>query len=73
LQQNAATDQKGIEIMTNAKKLTLWSKRFTPAQGNHWKAEREVTEENCQAWLKIFRDDEPKVLFLVSDRKPSKD
>lgn len=54
----------------NAKKLTLWSARFTPAKGNHFVAERQVTEETAQEWLKIFREDEPKVLFLASDKKP---
>lgn len=54
-----------------AKKLTLWSKRHTPARGNFWQAEREVTEETAQQWLAIFRADEPKVLFLVNNRKPA--
>lgn len=52
--------------------LKIWSKRFTPARGNHWVLERETTEEDAQAWLKIFRDDEPGVLFLASKRKPAK-
>jgi len=52
------------------KKLTLWSKRSSIAWGNHWVNERQVTEETCQDWLKIYREDEPKVLFLVSDKKP---
>lgn len=52
------------------KKLTLWSIRTSAAQGNHAKAEREVTEATAQDWLKVFRADEPKVLFLVSARKP---
>lgn len=52
------------------KTLTLWSKRFSTAQGNHWKAEREVTEQNAQEWLAVFRKDEPKVLFLASAKKP---
>jgi hypothetical protein len=49
----------------------LYSKRFTVAQGNHWVEERIVTAETTQAWLDIFRKDEPSVLFLVSDKKPS--
>lgn len=56
--------------MTKAN-FKIWSKRFSVAQGNHWKLERESTEENVQAWLKIFREDEPKVLFLASLRKPA--
>lgn len=50
--------------------LTLWSLRVSVARGNHFVAERKVTEETAQAWLKIFRQDEPNVLFLVSERKP---
>lgn len=53
-----------------SKSLKLWSKRFSVARGNEWIAEREVTEENCQEWLKIFREHEPNVLFLVSKTKP---
>ena len=48
----------------------IWSKRFTPARGNHWVHERNTTEENAQEWLKIFREDEPNVLFIASKRKP---
>lgn len=51
--------------------MKIWSKRFTVAKGNHWVAERDCTEETAQAWLKIFRDDEPNVLFLASNRKPA--
>lgn len=51
-------------------KLTLWSSRFSIAAGNHYKAERTVTNETAQEWLKIFRNDEPEVLFLVSKNKP---
>lgn len=56
--------------MANSK-LTLWSIRNSAARGNHAVAEREVTEANAQDWLAVFRADEPKVLFLVSARKPS--
>ena len=51
--------------------MTLWSRRTSPAQGNYWKAERYVTEQTAQDWLKVFRDDEPAVIFVVSKRKPS--
>ena len=51
--------------------MILWSRRNHPARGNYWKAEREVTERTAQDWLKVFRDDEPGVIFLVSKRKPS--
>lgn len=55
--------------MKNAK-MTLWSLRTNPARGNHFVAEREVTEATAQEWLAVFRADEPGVLFLVSARKP---
>lgn len=51
-------------------KLFLWSLRSSPARGNHWVKEREVTESNCQSWLKVFRDDEPGVIFICNSRKP---
>jgi hypothetical protein len=50
--------------------MTLWSLRTNPARGNHFVAERKVTNETAQQWLAIFRADEPKVLFLVSKSKP---
>lgn len=52
--------------------MKIWSIRTSVAQGNHWQYERDCTEENCQEWLKVFRDDEPNVLFLASKRKPAK-
>lgn len=57
--------------MKTTANLTLWSLRTSFTRGNHWVAERKVSEAECQAWLKIFRDDEPNVLFLCSARKPS--
>ena len=52
------------------KKQTLWSLRTNTARGNHFIAEREVNDETAQAWLKVFQDSEPKVLFIVAARKP---
>lgn len=51
--------------------MKIYSKRFSPARGNHWVVERDCTEETAQEWLKIFRDDEPAVLFLASNRMPT--
>jgi hypothetical protein len=65
-----SNQQKGTEQMTKAN-FKIWSRRYNPAKGNHWQLERDSTEENAQAWLKIFRDDEPGVLFLASVRKPA--
>lgn len=53
--------------------MKIWSKRFSVARGNHWKMERDCDLSNFQAWLKIFREDEPKVLFIASSRKPKDD
>lgn len=55
---------------SSKKELTLWSCRWSVAKGNHFVAERSVTEETAQDWLKIFREDEPNVLFLVCKNKP---
>jgi hypothetical protein len=51
-------------------KLTLWAGRTTVARGYEFVAEREVTKDDAQLWLKVFRDDEPKVIFIVSKNKP---
>lgn len=54
-----------------SKALTLWSLRVSAARGNHFVAETQVTEETAQDWLKVFRRDEPSILFLVAAKKPS--
>lgn len=51
-------------------KLTLWSKRFTGARGWHVVAERECSNETAEAWLGVFRADEPGVAFVVARTKP---
>lgn len=51
--------------------MKLWSKRWTVAQGNHWKYERDVTVENHAEWRAIYEKDEPGVLFFVAANKPS--
>ena len=60
---------EGNKEMSNTVKI--WSQRYSPARGNYMLEERECKEEEVQAWLKVFREDEPKVLFLASKRKPS--
>jgi hypothetical protein len=52
------------------KKLYLWSKRFSTAQGHHWKIERECLQETAQQWLEVFQKDEPDVKFVISSNKP---
>ena len=54
------------------KQTKIWSRRFTPARGNHWQEERACRESDAQAWLAIFRDDEPGVCFVAAARKPAK-
>lgn len=49
----------------------LWSKRFTPAQGTHWKLERECSLDTAAQWRTVFEKDEPGVLFFLSTKKPS--
>ncbi len=48
----------------------IWSIRFSIARGNHYVLERECSVSDAQEWLKIFREDEPNVIFLASFRKP---
>lgn len=48
----------------------LWSKRWNPARGHHWKLERECSIENSFAWLEVFQKDEPDVEFKLSEKKP---
>lgn len=52
--------------------MKIWSIRISVAQGNHWQHERDCTDETVQEWLKIYRSDEPNVLFLASARKPAR-
>jgi hypothetical protein len=50
--------------------LTLWAGRTSATRGYHFVAERNVTEETAQHWLKVYREDEPKVIFIVCKNKP---
>lgn len=62
-------NEKLIEM---EKKTKIWSRRFTPARGNHWVEERDCKEADVQAWLEIFRGDESNVCFIASPRRPRK-
>ncbi len=53
------------------KRLKLYSLRHSVALGNHWRHERDVTDASAQEWLSVFRKDEPKVTFIVNNRKPA--
>ncbi len=48
----------------------LWSKRFSPARGWHWRQERDCLPNTASQWLDIFQRDEPGVEFILSDEKP---
>lgn len=53
--------------MTNPKTLSLWKmNRVT----GYWEFQRKVIETEAQAWLRIFREDEPDTLFVATARKP---
>jgi len=56
-------------IITN---LYIWAYRYTPANGCFWVKERATNTDDASKWLKIYREDEPKILFLASLRKPPK-
>lgn len=50
----------------------IYSIRYSAAKGKHWQEERSCAEDNVQAWLAVFRGDEPGVLFIASKRRPAK-
>lgn len=50
--------------------LTLWSKRWSVAEGSHWKRERECDETSAPTWLAVFSKDEPGVEFKLAARRP---
>lgn len=52
--------------------MNIYSKRYSVAKGNHWVIEREVKEEDAQAWLNIFREDEPSIIFIACNKKEAK-
>lgn len=50
----------------------LMSRRFTVSRGWVWKKERDCSIETAQAWLLIFKSDEPDVNFkLVLTKNPT--
>ena len=57
--------RNSVEIL-----MKLYSYRWSVAYGNHWKIEREVSDDTANDWLKVFQRDEPAVDFVVSKRKP---
>lgn len=52
--------------------MQIWSKRYSHAKGNYWKAERYVSNEvDIPAWLEVFRNDEPDIIFIASSTRPA--
>lgn len=51
--------------------LSLWSLRWSVARGHHWEHERRVTVQTAGQWLQEFQKDEPRTLFVVSEKKPT--
>lgn len=52
-------------------KTYLWSVRYNHAKGYHWKLERECVNTGNE-WLTVFKNAEPTVLFVLSQKMPSK-
>ncbi len=50
----------------------LWGYRFTPVRDWAWVLERDCSTGNASEWLRVFRNDEPDVTFLISRKKPTK-
>lgn len=50
--------------------ITIWSRRFSIARGWHIKRERECAAGEAEAWLRIFRGDEPQVPFAAGRGRP---
>lgn len=53
-----------MSLLTN-----IW--RWEPVTG-YWKLVRDCYKDRAEAWLKIFRGDEPDVTFKASKRRPIK-
>ena len=49
---------------------TIWSHRFSIARGWHIKRERQCAAGEAEAWLRIFRGDEPQVPFAAGRGRP---
>ncbi len=57
--------------MSNKQPIRIWSERFSVCRGQHFVAERIVSDESLiEAWLEVFRKDEPDVLFFAQRTEP---
>ena len=50
--------------------ISLWSLRFSPSFGWHWRQERQCDDRNQEAWLTAFRKDEPEITFVCARKAP---
>jgi len=50
--------------------MQIWSKRFSVAWGERWVSERQCDKHDAGAWLRIFADHEPGVVFVAADKAP---
>ena len=51
-------------------KIKLFSKRNSIARGWYWRLERDCQEDTANAWLEVFKADEPNVEFKLSYTTP---
>lgn len=51
----------------------LWSRRWSVSRGHHWQFERSCEVATAGDWLRVFRQDEPDVEFILSPKKPRED
>lgn len=51
--------------------LRIWSRRFSiQFKAWHWESERIVSDRMAEAWLEVFRHDEPDQLFILARSEP---
>lgn len=50
--------------------MNIWSIRFSPSRGVYVVEERSCAAADADAWLRIFRQDEPGVRFVAARTKP---
>ena len=50
--------------------MRVWSLRNSVCCGLFWESERIVSDENADAWLKVFQSDEPNIRFVLARSKP---
>lgn len=48
----------------------IWARRWSDARGWHYTRERECDSISADAWLRVFRKDEPGVPFYAGAKPP---